>query len=138
MKINVIDGSNYFKGLLLLIRKDKKITEEEVTLMKMIGRKLGFETEFCNNAIRDILDNQYIVDEPPIFSSKELAYRFIKDGIKLALSDARLHPFEEQWLRHTAEKNGIDPGILSDELKKVLDRNFNSGGLEIDDISIEF
>lgn len=35
MKISVIDASNYFKGLLLLIGKDRKITDPEIA---QIGR----------------------------------------------------------------------------------------------------
>ena len=37
MKIGVIDGSNYLKGLLLLVRKDSRISDAEVRLSKCIG-----------------------------------------------------------------------------------------------------
>jgi hypothetical protein len=50
MTITVKDGSEYFRGLLLLIAKDHRITEEETTLMKRIGKTLGFENDFCDNA----------------------------------------------------------------------------------------
>ena len=59
MKITVLDGSNYFKGLLLLIRKDRKITQAEIELMKRVGNTLGFEKTFCDNAISEILGNRY-------------------------------------------------------------------------------
>jgi hypothetical protein len=98
MKINVIDGSNYFKGLLLLIRKDRNIAESEIQLMKGIGKTLGFEREFCNNAIHEILENKHIVDVTPKFSTKDLAIKFIKDGLALAFSDNEFHPSEEDWL----------------------------------------
>jgi uncharacterized tellurite resistance protein B-like protein len=108
MKISVIDSSNYFRGLLLLIRKDGKITESEIQLMKSIGKALGFERKFCDNAIHEILENKYIVDATPEFSMKELAIKFIKDGLALAFSDNEIHPSEAEWLRSTANKNGID------------------------------
>jgi hypothetical protein len=65
MNISVIDGSSYFKGLLLLIRKDRRITESEVRLVKRVGKALGFESRFCGNAIHEILENSYIADTPP-------------------------------------------------------------------------
>lgn len=138
MKISIIDASNYFKGLLLLIRKDKEVTAQETALMKRIGKVLGFEKEFCDNAIREILDNKYISDEHPTFSSKEVAFKFIKDGISLALSDNELHPFEEQWLKNTAEKNGINFNLFAQEIEKVVRGKEHPDRLEIDDISIQF
>ena len=73
MNIGVIDRSNYLKGLLLLVRKDSRISDAEVRLTKRIGKALGFEHAFCDNAIREILENKYIVDVPPEFSAKKLA-----------------------------------------------------------------
>ena len=86
MDITILDRSFYFKGLLLLIRKDHKITDSEIELMKYIGKILGFEPSFCDNAIQNILENKYILDETPIFSTKEIATLFIKDGLYLAIT----------------------------------------------------
>ena len=86
MKIPLIDRSNYFRGLLLLIRKDRKVENPEIQLMKQIGKTLGFEPAFCENAITSILENKYILDETPIFSTKEIATLFIKDGLYLAIT----------------------------------------------------
>lgn len=138
VRISIIDGSNYFKGLLLLVGKDKKVKQPEIELMKRIGKTLGFEKEFCDNAIRDILENKYIVDAHPVFSSKELALKFIKDGLFVAFSDNEIHPSEEQWLRLTAEKNGIDLMLFSQELENVVQRIKLSDRLEIDDLAVEY
>ena len=70
MNISVVDASNYFKGLLLLIRKDRKVTESEVEFMRHIGKALGFERQFCENAIQGILENEHIRDQPPRFATK--------------------------------------------------------------------
>lgn len=108
MTITVKEGSEYFRGLLLLISKDRKITDAETFLMKRIGQALGFEKDFCDNAIHEILDNKFVVDEPPQFSTRELAMKFIKDGLTLAGADEETHGFEESWLRSAAENNGLD------------------------------
>lgn len=108
MNISAIDASSYFKGLLLLIRKDRKVTESEVQLMKRIGKALGFEEEFCDQAIKGILENEHVRDQPPKFSSKDLATKFVQDGLVLAFSDNEIHQSEEEWLKLVAELNGLD------------------------------
>ena len=107
MTIDILDASNYFKGLLLLIRQDHKITPAEAATMREIGRSLGLEPRFCEEAIRDVLDNPYITDTPPKFSSDDLAKRFVCDGLRLALADAEIHQLEEEWLAAVAGANGI-------------------------------
>jgi hypothetical protein len=138
MKITVMDASNYFKGLLLLIRKDRKTSDLEIELMRHVGKSLGFEKEFYNNAIEDILENEYIVDEPPKFSTTELAIKFIKDGLSLAFVDNDFHRMEEQWLKHTAEINGLDYKFFSQDLENVRNRKDSLVRLEVDDLSVEY
>ena len=138
MKITVLDGSNYFKGLLLLIRKDRKITEVEIQLMKRIGKTLGFEREFCDTAIHEILENKYIVDAHPEFSTKELAIRFIKDALAIAFSDNEFHPSEEEWLRSTAEKNGLDSTWFRQECVNTANRKEPPSHMEADDLVVEY
>jgi len=137
MRITVIDASNYLRGLLLLIRIDRKITQSEIDLMRRIGKALGFEKKFCENAISEILENTYIVDEPPLFSQKELAMKFVKDGLSLALSDNEVHPREEAWLRSTAEKNGLDIDFFSQERENARNRKEYPVHLEVDGLTVE-
>lgn len=136
MKITILDGSNYFKGLLLLIRIDRIITKSEIELMKRIGKKLGFEKEFCKNTINEVLENKFMLDIPAEFSSKELAMKFIKDGLTLSLSDDEVHPAEEEWLRLYAEKNNIDSQWFYTEREKAANRNSFPDHLEVDDLLI--
>ncbi len=137
MKINIIDASNYFKGLLLLIRKDRKITQPERDLMKSIGKSLGFEKEFCDTAIHDILENIYIEDIPPAFSTRDLAIKFIKDGLYLALVDhEEIHPEEEQWLKSTVVKNGLDLEFFAGELENARNRRGQPPRLEVFDLAV--
>lgn len=138
MNISILDGSNYFKGLLLLIRKDYKITDSEIEVMKRVGKTLGFEKEFYTNAIRDVLENEYIVDTPPEFSSKELAVKFIKDGLSLSFSDNELHSSEEAWLISTAEKNGLDANWFYQERENITNKKERSTIMEVDNLSIQY
>lgn len=136
MEISVIDASNYFKGLLLLIRKDHKVTESENALMSRIGKHLGFEKEFCDTAIQDILKNRYIEDSPPLFSSKELAMMFIKDGLSLALSDNAIDYKEEKWLRSVVEVNSLDRKWFAAELAAVSSSERDPEHLEVDNLKV--
>ena len=136
MKISKIDASNYLKGLMLLIRKDHKITETENILLMRIGKSLGFEPEFCERTINEILNNNFIEDTPPVFSEKDLAVKFIKDGLAVIFSDNIIHPAEENWLVATAEKNDIDIISFSELKKEYAKRHQVSPKLEVDDLIV--
>lgn len=137
MKINIQDASSYFKGLLLLIRKDHRIDDSEVELMRRVGKSLGFEPRFCENAIQEILESTYIVDTPPVFSSPELAGKFVRDGLTLAQSDNEIHPAEDEWLRSTAEKNHLDLQWFLREREQVIKRRSSAGALEVEELIVE-
>jgi hypothetical protein len=138
MKITLIDASNYFKGLLLLVGKDRKIADPENEMMQRIGKTFGFEKVFCDNAIRDILENKFILDVPPEFSEKELAKKFIRDGLTLAASDNEIHPSEEAWLLSTAEKNGLDAQWFYKERQSMERGSDIHGVLEVDGLTVEY
>ena len=138
MKISIRDGSNYFKGLLLLIRKDREIKESEIQLMKHIGKALGFEREFCENAIHEILENKFIIDNTPEFSTKEVAAMFIKDGLAIANSDTEIHLAEEEWLRSAAEHNGLDLNWFQFERTIAENRHHLPSKMEVDNLTVEY
>jgi hypothetical protein len=123
MKFDILDKSSYLKGLLLLSRKDNKVGKEEKELLVNIGRKLGFEKRFCENAVKEILQNQFIIDLPPKFSQKEIAEKFLEDGVKIALADKSLHLFELKWLAETAKINNIADSKINELFKTYLDDN---------------
>jgi hypothetical protein len=135
--ITVREASDYFRGLLLLISKDGLISEPETILMKRIGKSLGFERDFCNNAIKEILENEHVSLEPPQFSTIELAKKFIMDGLILAEADSETHAFEEAWLKSTAEKNYIDVEWFLREKESVAGRKRDfDDRLEVDDLTV--
>jgi hypothetical protein len=118
MQLNQLDKSNYFRAMLLLSGKDKKISNEERTFIDMLGQKLGFEESFRRQAINSFFENDYIKNEPPQFSTPEIAKSFIRDGIKLIKTDPKLHQQEIDWLVKVAFVNGIDETFIYDELAK--------------------
>ena len=137
MLISIQEAGHYFRGLLLLIRKDNKVTEEEIIHLKRIGKSLGFEQTFCETAINEILENKYIPDKPPLFSKIELAKKFIKDGFIIAFCDNEIHPEEEAWLRSIAEQNGIDENWFQQE-KEKCEQSQNNLETESDDLVVVY
>jgi len=138
MHINVLDASNYFRGLLLLIGKDRKITKGESALLKRVGKALGFEREFCNIAVHDILENPYIVDTLPVFSSQEIAKKFILDGFVIAAVDGAIHLMEEEWLKSTADNYGLDDEWFIQEKAAALQRTGPLARLEAEDLAVDY
>lgn len=136
MEISVIDASNYFKGLLLLIRKDHKVTEAETAMITRVGKQLGFEKEFCETAIQEILKNRFIEDTPPTFSSREIAMMFIKDGLSVALADGQLHYKEEKWLRSVVDKNLLSRRWFVGELESAASRNGTIDHLQVYSLTV--
>ena len=138
MHINVLDASNYFRGLLLLIGKDRKITKGESALLKRVGKALGFERGFCNIAVHDILENPYIVDTLPVFSSQEIAKKFILDGFVIAAVDGAIHLMEEEWLKSTADNYGLDDEWFIQEKAAALQRTGPLARLEAEDLAVDY
>ncbi len=134
MRLNQIDKSNYFRAMLLLSGKDKKISTEERQFIDSLGRKLGFEESFRRNAINSLFENDYIEKEPPRFSTPEIAESFIRDGIKLIASDPQINHQEIEWLLNVARINGIDENIIFEELnnRRVSSPIFSEKNLEIE------
>jgi len=123
MTDNFLDRSNYFKGLLLLVGKDQKVSEAEKKLIFAVGKTLGFEKSFFEGAVKDLLENEYIDQNPPVFSQKSYAKAFLKDGIKLAFADNDLDGEEFEWLHSVAEKNGIPNEWLKAEFHSFINHH---------------
>ncbi len=118
MQLNQLDKSNYFRAMLLLSGKDEKISSEEKSFIDALGEKLGFEKSFRKQAINSFFENDYIRKEPPRFSTPEIAKSFIRDGIRLIITDPHLHQEEIDWLVKVALVNGLDETFIYEELNK--------------------
>ncbi|MBU0474814.1 MAG: TerB family tellurite resistance protein [Bacteroidetes bacterium] len=108
MKLTLLDRSAYFKGLLLLIKRDNQITEGEKKLMTKIGQTLGFDKSFIESAVKELLENEFITDYIQSFSDRSIAESFILDGLKVAFADNEFSAEELEHLTKIASQNGID------------------------------
>ena len=120
MKLTMLDRSTYFKGLLLLIKADNLVTEGENELMTKIGQTLGFEKSFIERAISELIENEFLTNDIPIFSHKSIAESFILDGLKVAFSDDEFSAEELEHLTNIATQNGIDKEWLMLLIAKYL------------------
>ncbi len=117
MTNNYLDRSNYVKGLLLMIGKDKKITDEERDFLHNVAETLSFDKKFIESAMNELLENKYLGNEPPVFSQKQYAEAFLRDAIKLAFVDNDLSSEEFDWLHLIAASNGLSNDWLKNELE---------------------
>jgi hypothetical protein len=69
------------------------------------------------------MENEYIIDVPPKFTQKEIAEKFLEDGVKIAMADNCLHLFELQWLAQTAEINNVDNSKIDELFQKYVEDN---------------
>ena len=120
MAMNLLDRSNYFKGLLLLVGKDKNISKNERDYLMQVGKVLSFEPTYCKETIDHLLENKYIVDEAPVFSNENVAKMFVKDSIKVAFSDESLHFRELEWLVSVVNQNKLSEEWLEREMSQFL------------------
>jgi hypothetical protein len=117
MTNNYLDRSNYVKGLLLLIGKDKKISDTERVFLHKIGKTLSFNKQFIESAMNELLENKYLGNEPPVFSQKQSAEAFLRDAIKVGFVDNDLSSKEFDWLQSIAVSNGLTNEWLKNELE---------------------
>jgi len=107
------------KGLLITARKDKQLSETEISIIKKIATRLGFSSDFFEETISNLLHNKYITEEPIKFSRQDIAESFLEDGLKLALSDDTISDEETVWLKNTAKENGIDEEWVNKKMKEI-------------------
>ncbi len=120
MKMTLIDRSNCFRAFLLLIGKDRKITNRERERVLAIGKLLDFEREFCERSIDDLLENPYITPDAPVFSSPQIARSFLRDALCIAMTDEEaLHESEASWLHSIAIANGLPADFISSTMKSI-------------------
>lgn len=119
MDIPQIDRSNYLKGLLITAKVDKQLSDPEKKIIKHFSDKLGFSSDFYEEIISNLLANEYIKEDPIVFSNTEIARLFIEDGLNLALADDRVDDLELNWLTATAKANFIDERWVKQKLNEL-------------------
>ncbi len=118
MRLSELDRSNYFRAMLLLSGKDRKISKAEQNFIDTLGAKLGFEKSFTKSAVNTFFSNEHIPNEPPKFSNREIAESFIRDGIKLIIEDPKINQDEVDWIANVARVNGINENWIFELIEK--------------------
>jgi hypothetical protein len=136
MKVSDIDRSNYLKAILILIGKDRKIGGKEKELVIRLSGLLGFSKQFCEDAINELLENHYIIEDPPLFTDKRIAESFIIDGIRIAFCDGSMHLYEMNWIKSVGEKNKIPLEWRLSELEKFQNSFKVSAQMEFEIVNL--
>ncbi|MBN2321635.1 MAG: hypothetical protein JXR49_21330 [Acidobacteria bacterium] len=119
MKASLIDRGKYYRGLLVLIGRDRIVDRSEHKLMLQFGKMLDFDERFCEAAIADLLDNEHINDEPILFDESAIAESFLRDALRLALIDKEIHLHEMSWLKTVARTNKLTDAWLDKEYRRL-------------------
>ena len=130
MKASLIDRGKYYRGLLVLIGRDRIVDPKEHELMLQFGKLLDFDRRFCEAAIADLLDNEHINDEPIFFDDSAIAECFLRDALKLALLDNDIHSHELSWLKTVARKNNLPDAWLDEESRRLLEEKLTEASPE--------
>lgn len=136
MEIPAKDKSSYLKGLLILAKRDNVLTESEEIIIKDIAQRLGFSTDFYEYTLQNLLQNEYLTEEPVKFSEMKLSYSFIIDGLKLAHSDNKLDDSEINWLRQTASVNNISMQWFDNKLAEIKIKSFQKPNRDFEIFSL--
>ena len=131
MTNNYLDRSNYVKGLLLLMGKDKKISDDERDFLHNVAETLSFDKKFIDGVINELFENKFLGDEPPLFSQKQYAEAFLRDAIQLALIDNDLSNAEFDWLQSIAVSNDLSDAWLNNEIEYYLSGKYSRGSQEL-------
>jgi len=130
LEIPLLDRSSYLKGLLITARKDNKLVESEIEIIKNFASRLGFSSDFFEETIKNLLENKYITDEPIKFSARSIAKSFIEDGLKLAISENEIGMEEISWLIETAKVNGIEEDWVNKKIADIKSKPYLIGSTE--------
>lgn len=109
--MKTIDDSNLLRALLLLIRADNGIWEHEKNIFTQVGKELGFDKEFCDAAIQNVLRNQYIDNTPPVFFFKENAVKFLRIALRIISDDSQPHMQKIELIEKITSANHL-PGYI--------------------------
>jgi len=116
---SILDKSNYLRALLILIRKDKNVWDHEMELFFEEGSSLGFEKNFCEHSLNNLLLNINIDPEPQKFFDKKNAKKLLIKGIQVINHDIKIHPEKLAFLEAVAKNNGLLQEWQTDLIKQI-------------------
>lgn len=121
MQLPLMIKSHYYKGLLVLSRRDRVIDDREKHLLLHIGKILDFDRRYCEATIDELLSNRHISREPVIFSEEIIKECFFRDALRIAYADGVLHPSEMRYLQQAAQANGWPEDKLNAVIREIRD-----------------
>jgi hypothetical protein len=107
MKMTIVDKSNFLRGFLILIRKDKALGKHEKKMAVIIGKHFGFAEDFCDTALDELLENEYISEDPPVFSNQPAARFFVEECKNILSQIHELSNEELEWLEQVEIANKL-------------------------------
>lgn len=115
------DKGQYMKGLLSMLKFNRKLDPAAVEFVEWKGTRLGYSRDFCTDVIGQLYENKYIGSEPVVFSSRTAALNFIEDLLELFARSPE--PFVEkiEFIKRIAERNNLN--ALSVSLERSLKHN---------------
>ena len=114
------DRISYFKGVLFLHLKNIERPELEEEYIKKFLHVLQFDPEFYNFTRTDIITNLSAIEDPPEFSSQDMAKIFIKDCIRITFGKRIINPPELAWLQQVVKKNLLEDDWFANEILHFL------------------
>ena len=116
---SIVDRSNYLRALIILIKQDKNVWDHEMKLFFKEGSSLGFEKNFCEHSLNNLLLNINIDPEPQKFFDKNNAKKLLIKGIQVINYDIKIHPEKLAFLEAVAKNNGLLQEWQTDLIKKI-------------------
>ncbi len=118
--LTTLDKSNYLKGMLIVARLDNKLIEREKEIIRDVATRLGFSRDFYEDVLKNLMINENISDNPLAFSSPAITQIFLEEALHLAYIDNELARSEIDWLRKTAEINGLGHTQFNDFMNEFI------------------
>ena len=107
MALNLFDRTNYLNGIIVLFCKDKEINKDFKKIISKVADTLELNHYYVESSIKEVMEDEYVVSEPPEFTDKDIAKAFIKDASRFAFADGVIHIYEFQWLFTIVLKNNL-------------------------------
>jgi hypothetical protein len=118
MQIPVEDRGKYLRGLLIMVKMDKVISEMDRTIIIGTAKHLGYAPDFYEGILSTLMINEYIGSKPIMFDSTNLAKHFLIDAINLAGTNKNLTNEKLNWLKNTASMNLVDRNWFEERLRE--------------------
>ena len=118
MQIPVEDRGKYLRGLLIMVKMDKVISEMDRKIIIGTAKHLGYAPDFYKSILSTLMINEYIGSEPIMFDSINLAKHFLIDAINLAGTNKNLSNEKLNWLKNTASMNLVDRNWFEERLRE--------------------